>query len=217
MTPPASVPLPARFRTQRPLWLAGATGLAGLAAGLLLGSPQSPPPAPSAAFVPVAFQQPKGESDEPPTISVRDLRADRTIGLLGVPVGTVVKVSGEAYVGKRSDGKAWHGKTLLRITAVNDKPLPRPVTFRYYSQRFEDGGSFEPRIGDPFTVWAHERGGFSGFVGVPEELQNNNRLGPANLGMANDGFYFRSLLDVYAPVRANDAAAPRGRNAKGDL
>ncbi|MEM9701451.1 MAG: hypothetical protein AAF907_03290, partial [Planctomycetota bacterium] len=188
-------------------WGTAAAATLGLAAGLLIGGgwlPHVPPPA-AAADPPVVQRRGADDGQAAKTISVRDLRTESTIGLLGKPLGTVVKVTGIAVDGDTTGWKADLGRTLLRITSVNDARLKHSVTFRYFTGNLDDGGTFDPQPGDRFTVWVHEEGGFSGVVEMPRELRGGDRF-----AFAHDGFYFRSELDVRLVATARRQPVPKG-------
>jgi len=111
------------------------------------------------------------------------------VGHLGVPLGTVVRVTGEAINGDTLMLKATRGKTYLRIATVNGKDLNRPVDFEFHRAPKEVG---EPAPGEKFDYYVHEYGHFDGEVTPPKEL------GIKQEPIANDGFYYRSYVTVHA-------------------
>ncbi len=110
------------------------------------------------------------------------------MGHLGVPLGTVVRVTGEVY-DYTPRSKADEGKTLLRIVTVNGKELTRPVVFEFLRAK---GSVQKPALGDTFDYYVHEYGEFDGVVEPPKEL------GIKNLPVAHDGFHYRRHLTVHA-------------------
>ncbi|MBP3957481.1 hypothetical protein J8F10_19715 [Gemmata sp. G18] len=128
-------------------------------------------------------------------VSVASLEDQLPVGHLGVPLGTVVRVTGEALDGSTTGAKADAGKTLLRIVAVNGKELAKPVVFEFLRAPKDVK---EPKAGEKIDYYVHEYGEFDGVVTPPKELGIE---GP--LMIANDGFHYRRHLTVHAsnPVR----------------
>lgn len=97
--------------------LVALTGLAGLAGLLGCAGPDARAEAPKGAVRSAAHTR----------LSVATLRSAKVVGDLGVPLGTLVTVEGEILPDDARRTKADLGKTLLRVRAVNGKPLPTPV------------------------------------------------------------------------------------------
>ena len=131
---------------------------------------------------------------EPAALSVTKFEGTMPVGYLGVPLGTVVRVTGVAIDGDTTRRKADAGKTLLLIEVVNDKKLPRPILFEFLRAAREVR---KPAAGVRFDYYVHEYGHFDGVVEPPKELGINT------LPVANDGFYYRRYVTVHAsnPVR----------------
>lgn len=127
-------------------------------------------------------------------VTVASLEGQIPVGYLGVPLGTVVRVTGEVLDGSTSGARANLGKTLLRIVAVNGKKLAKPVVFEFLRAANDVK---KPEPGEQIDYYVHEYGEFDGVVDPPKEL------GIAQLQVANDGFHYRPHLTVHAsnPVR----------------
>src|SRR4051794_34444500 len=65
------------------------------------------------------------------SISVESFLYELPEGLLGVPLGTVARVTGEAVDGSTYRRKAAYGKTFLRIVSVDGRKLPKSVEFEF--------------------------------------------------------------------------------------
>jgi hypothetical protein len=120
---------------------------------------------------------------------VASLEEQLPVGHLGVPLGTVVRVTGEALDGGTTKVKADEGKTLLRIVTVNGKELAEPVVFAFLRARKDVK---KPAPGEKFDYYVHEYGEFDGVVTPPKEL------GIETFQVANDGFHYRRHLTVHA-------------------
>jgi hypothetical protein len=120
-------------------------------------------------------------------ISVESLEKQLPVGHLGVPLGTVVRVTGEAFDGDTTKMKAYSGETLLRVATVNGKELAQPVVFEF--ERAPDSVK-KPAPGDKFDYYVHEYGEFDGLVTTPKEL---------NIPMmAGRVFGYRPHLKIYS-------------------
>jgi hypothetical protein len=122
-------------------------------------------------------------------ISVESFSEQLPVGYLGVPLGTVVRVTGEAFDGSTTKAKAEEGKTLLRIVTVNGKELAEPVVFEF---RRAPASVKQPSPGDKFDYYVHEYGEFDGPVTPPKEL------GIETLAIATTGFGYHRYLTVHA-------------------
>lgn len=140
-------------------------------------------------------QTPAKPTAEAKSISVESFEDQLPVGRLGVPLGTVVRVTGETLDGNTTRRKADEGKTLLRIVTVNGHELAKPVVFEFLRAR---ASVKKPVRGDKFDYYVHEYGAFDGVVTPPKEL------GIEEIKVANDGFYYRRHLTVHA-----SNAAPR--------
>ena len=131
------------------------------------------------------------------SVSVESLQHQLPTGHLGVPLGTVVRVTGEAVDGKTHGRPKWdRGTTFLQIATVNGRKLEKPVLFAFF--RAPDSVK-EPAPGEQFDYYVHEFGEWDGVVEPPEEL------GIQKLGLAHDGFHYRRRLTIHAsnavPIR----------------
>lgn len=122
-------------------------------------------------------------------VTVAALERQLPLGHLGVPLGTVVRVTGEVLDGRATRRKGDEGKTLLRIVTVNGKKLPQSVDFEFGRAA---ATVKKPAPGDPFDYYAHEYGEFDGVVEPPKEL------GLESVKLAHDGFHYRPRLTVHA-------------------
>jgi hypothetical protein len=122
-------------------------------------------------------------------ISVASFWEQLPVGYLGVPLGTVVRVTGEAFDGSTTRCKADQGKTFLRILTVNGKELGQPVAFEFLRAPFSVK---KPGPGDKFDYYVHEYGEFDGLVTPPKELGIDTPLPQCS------GFGYRPYLTVHA-------------------
>jgi hypothetical protein len=122
-------------------------------------------------------------------ISVESLEKQLPVGHLGVPLGTVVRVTGEAFDGDTTKEKAYSGKTFLRVATVNGKELAESVVFEFLHAA---DSVKKPAPGDKFDYYVHEYGEFDGLVTPPKELGINMPL------MAGTVFGYRRHLTVHA-------------------
>jgi hypothetical protein len=139
-----------------------------------------------------ARQKPPTAEPTPPSVDAFTGK-ELPVGYLGVPLGTVVRVTGVAIDGDTLMSKAASGKTYLRIATVNGKDLERPVDFEFYRAPKEVG---TPAAGEKFDYYVHEYGHFDGEVTPPEEL------GIKKDPIANDGFHYRRYVTVHASIPA---------------
>ena len=123
-------------------------------------------------------------------ISVASFSEQLPVGYLGVPLGTVVRVTGEAFDGNTTQAKADAGKTLLRIVTVNGKELAKPVVFAFL--RAPDSVK-KPAPGEKFDYYVHEYGEFEGLVTPPKELGIDTPPLPAGTA-----FCYHHYLTVHA-------------------
>ncbi len=98
-------------------------------------------------------QSPATAPAEVKSISVESWEIQLPLGHLGVALGTVVRVTGEAFDGKLTERKADQGKILLKITTVNSQRLASPVVFD--SPRMPTDVR-QPVPGDQFDYYVHE-------------------------------------------------------------
>jgi hypothetical protein len=141
-------------------------------------------------LVAVSLAQPgefgaRGQKD---TVSVTELQPNRVIGMLGQPLGSVVRVTGTSVDGVETGNKADSAQTLLKIQTVNGKPLANPVYF-HFNRAAE--GIHEPKVGQSFDYFVHEWGAFDGHVELPKEV------GVETLPIAHDGFWFRKEITIH--------------------
>jgi hypothetical protein len=94
-------------------------------------------------------------------ISVEEIRDKGVVGLLGLPLGTIVTVSGVA-VPNTSLRKADEGEALfLKVVAVDGQPLAKPIEFPF-RKAHDTVVASEPVIGKEFSYRGYETGGFEG-------------------------------------------------------
>jgi hypothetical protein len=101
-----------------------------------------------------------------PIAKTTDFTRQPPIGALGQPLGKVTTISGvirQAALG----AKASKLDLVLSIEAVNNRPLPKPVTMPF--QIFETAKVVQPFLGQTFRYVGYETGGFTG---VPAEAFN---------------------------------------------
>jgi hypothetical protein len=133
--------------------------------------------------------QTKSQQDKPPAIAVTSFDGRKLpIGYLGVPLGTVVRVTGVAIDGDTTRMKANMGKTLLRIESVDGKKLDKSVDFDF-DYDFEK--THKPKPDDRFDYYVHEYGAFNGVVTPPKEL------GIQQVMMANTGFHYSGYITIH--------------------
>ena len=144
------------------------------------------------ALAAVAWAQASAPSPaKPDPVSVKVFENQLPVGYLGVPLGTVVRVTGEAFDGASTRRKADDGKLLLRIETVNGKALKPSVVFDFLRA---PATLKKPSPGDKFDFYVHEYGEFDGVVTLPKELG----IGDFDVAVANDGFYYRRHLKIHA-------------------
>jgi hypothetical protein len=125
-------------------------------------------------------------------VMVKSFRPKNVIGLLGHPLGTVVRVSGIVVDGNSPRVKALDGKTLLRIETVNGSTLGEPATFQFGRAARDIK---EPQPGERFDFFVHEHGAFDGVVDPPRELNIDHP------NFAHDGFYYRPAITIHKSNR----------------
>lgn len=130
----------------------------------------------------------QSEAEPKPVASVTSLGA-KPIGYLEVPLGTVVRATGIVIDGDTIGDKANWGKTLLRVTTVNGKDLPKPVDFEF---KRAPKSLQKPAPGEQFDYYLHEYGHFDGIVRAPKELGIDEPV------TANDGFNYRRYVEIHA-------------------
>lgn len=146
----------------------------------------------------VAQQPHRGlKSDGNPThvediIRVSRFGKDNVIGQLGLPLGTVVRVTGIAVDGDESGLKANAGKLLLRVEIVNGAELTRPYEFEF---RRTARSVTKPKPGERFDYYVHEHGAFDGVVEPPDELGIKHDV------VAHDGFYYRPHITIHKALK----------------
>jgi hypothetical protein len=123
-------------------------------------------------------------SSSMPTAKTTDFTRQPPIGELGQPLGKVTTISGvirQAALG----AKASKLDLVLSIEAVNNRPLPKPVTMPF--QIFETAKVVQPFLGQTFRYVGYETGGFTG---VPAEAF---KLVPA---FATTGHHFETVYQI---------------------
>lgn len=134
-----------------------------------------------------------------PDINASQFNRARVIGILGHPLGTVVRVTGVCTDDTETQKRADLGKTLLKIITVNGKPLKRPFFVEFFRAEKEVP---KPNFGDRFDYYVHEWGEFDGVVDPPKAL------GIEKLPVAHDGFYYRSQVTVHKANPIVDKEVP---------
>jgi hypothetical protein len=138
---------------------------------------------------------PAGKEDRSPNgemICVSDFTQDNVEGLLGHPLGTVVRVTGEAVDGDTLGYKAAAGKLFLRVDEVNGTKLKRAAMFSY---PVRSPKVRKPTPGGKFDYYVHEYGTFDGVVEPPEDLGLDFFQ-----AVAHDGFHYRPYLTIHQVV-----------------
>ena len=117
-------------------------------------------------------------------------RPERTevIGRLGVPLGTVVRVTGVCVDGTTTRIKEYKGKVLLKIDTVDGVPKAKPSSYPHPGRV---GDRELPRPGDRFDYFVHEWGEFTGRVDLPEGVE------PAGPEESIGSFRFRLRLRIH--------------------
>lgn len=113
-------------------------------------------------------------------ISVRSFSRNNVIGLLGVPLGTVVRISGVAH-DPQSKLKVW----ILEIDRVNGRQLKQRVSFSVFPQYAEEIESL-----GKFECYAAEYGGFEGDRRNPDKFDVED---PAQTSTSHEIRYCPSL------------------------
>jgi hypothetical protein len=93
-------------------------------------------------------------------VSLDEVRERGVIGQLGVPLGTMVEVTG-TVVPNNSRRKADGGEPFfLQIYAVDGKPLTKPVEYAFRERL--PGYVTSPKVGESFDLRGYETGGYDG-------------------------------------------------------
>jgi hypothetical protein len=114
--------------------------------------------------------------------SVKDFDRTPPIGVLGYPLGQITTISG---VVQQGDSKSTSSDLLLKVEAINDRPLPKPVLIPFTV--FETAQIAKPILGQSFRYMGYETGGF---IGVPAEAF---KLVPA---VATTNHHFESIYQI---------------------
>lgn len=99
-------------------------------------------------------------------ISVRSFSTNNVIGVLGVPVGTIVRVSGVASDGNDTKLKAYDGTWLVEIERVNGVPLKDKLRFPVSPNEAGDIKSL-----GRFECYVAEYGSFVGLARNPDGIE----------------------------------------------
>ena len=106
-------------------------------------------------------RRPKSDTE---SIHASKLNRSKVIGSLGYALGEVVIIEGviadDSYTRRKADA----GKLLLRVQAVNGKPLKEEALFDF--SPFVGADIRNPAVGARFKYTGYETGGFSG---IPEQ------------------------------------------------
>lgn len=106
----------------------------------------------------LAADPPKEEKKEKP-IPIDEVRKRGVLGDLGHPLGTIVRIEGEAADGKDTGAKGDEGQTLLRVKSVNGVELKEPAVFH-----FVGADPDKPKKGAKFKYIGYETAKFEGEV-----------------------------------------------------
>ena len=145
------------------------------------------------------------------SVSVTSFGSDNVIGLLGQPLGTVVRIQGISVDGNSTRRKADSTKTLLKISSVNGKNLDCPVLLPF--ERAASDMS-PPVVGKTFDYYAHEWGSFDGVARIPKGIPVKSPM------VAHDGFHFRHHITIHAVTETDsdsDAAAEQMDERESDM
>ncbi|MGL6073183.1 MAG: hypothetical protein ACRC8S_03370 [Fimbriiglobus sp.] len=151
-------------------------------------SSNTPPASTSSTILTTTYAAPSA-GEKKSSNSVRSF-TQLPLGYLGVPLGTVVRVTGVTIHGDELQLKSAMGKTYLRIETVNGKPLDETVDFEFP----EAEQIPKPAIGTRFDYQVHESGEFSGHVDTRPDGDNIEVA-----AVAHDGFYYRRALSIHRP------------------
>lgn len=127
---------------------------------MLRDSPKKTVAAISVALVLVAwFLLSKGTAKDvaPEPITYTDLNKRPVLGRLGHPLGEIVSIEGIIADGSFTKAKVDDGWILVRVRAVNAKPLKVEQVFQY-----EEAAKGSPVVGSEFKFIGYETGGFTG-------------------------------------------------------
>jgi hypothetical protein len=91
--------------------------------------------------------------------SVTDFDQTPPIGVLGYPLGQITTISGVVQQAAL-DTKSTSSDLLLKVEAINDRPLPKPVLMPFTI--FETAQIAKPTLGQSFRYMGYETGGFTG-------------------------------------------------------
>jgi hypothetical protein len=119
-----------------------------------------------------------------PIAKTTDFTLQPPIGKLGQPLGKVTTISGvirQVPLG----AKVSNLDLVLSIEAVNNRPLPKPVTMPFHI--FETAKVVQPVLGQAFRYLGYETGGFTGVPSVAFKLV------PA---VATTGYHFETVYQV---------------------
>ena len=114
-----------------------------------------------------ASAQNKQVSRTSDTIHVSTLSRARVIGELGWPLGEIVTIEGIASDGAYTRKKSDLGAVVLRIRAVNGKPLKSEIVLHFLP--FQGAPINAPSAGAEFKYVGYETGEYAG---VPEKAFN---------------------------------------------
>lgn len=143
----------------------------------------------SVAFlVSISSDLPSNPPKPVPKINVSDFRVENVIGRLGHPLGTVLRITGEAMDGNETRWKRDMGATLLKVLTVNGQVLSEPQIFRFH-RAYEEIN--KPAFKSQFDYYVHEWGAFDGAVYLPAELKTYTLI------PASDGFYYHSEITIH--------------------
>ncbi|WP_396160177.1 hypothetical protein [Flavobacterium sp.] len=138
---------------------------------------------------PVLTHQEQPQSD----VSVKQFGANKVIGHLGHPLGTVVRITGRCINGDGTHRRADLGKTLLEVRTVNEKELEHPFVVPFL-RAAKDVPT--PADGDSFDYYAHEWGAFDGIVSIPKDLAIDQPM------VANDGCHYQPQITIHKSIIA---------------
>ena len=120
-------------------------------------------------FVAIVFTtdspaEPKSSAPEPRPITLGELNSRGVVGMLGVPLGKIVEVTGVVVENRLKSMKSYVSEPyFIRIESVDRKRLDRPVEFPARDvSPFIAKEVVDRRVGDRYRCFGYETGGFEG-------------------------------------------------------
>lgn len=120
----------------------------------------------------LGFSSPADEKSEK-RFYAEDIQRGKLIGVLGYPMGTVVRITGKSLGKDQSGAKSLEGVTWLEVESINGKKLERSIRrFQYHGISGFYSAQESPVLekGEPFDFYVYETCGYHGLVDIPKEL-----------------------------------------------